>query len=727
MTYFSSCIRCIILSGRARWPRMDQDLLISHFRNSNSKDAIALLRERAKKKGDKETAEKAVKLLKRSGGLILKYSREGDISAQGEFVEAMGGFLRDELDCPDAHSELISHADDCERISICFQEILKTLRKSEAWKIDKDRQVWGGIERASREVSGILEMLEKKREAQIQEGSALVFSDTTIEVEGVHVDVDSAIDLMNSNIVNSIKMVAGVNGWIDKETGEILVPTRVSIDGDESFKVGTVFYLAKVWGLLESSSEELRYFGGRTRWEDLREKLTISEEQKKNAPANWLVFDIDHEYARNFLIAMKRRVRLQIEWRFSVATQTDILDNLSSPFETEVPLPPDAFVSDDELLSRMALEELFYWPVDESIDRYSGLTISEWIRAYSVLKCWAEKILSEQPEEGVLSSTRKEVVELLARGGVPKQAAHTFVDHCIFSIDSVDLFDAPFLRDQSGGLHFLYQYLPGVQAHRLVMSQFGKRGHQIQSKGRRFEKEVKAVFEERGIECRSFRYKLDGVTYDCDLCVVWGGYVFVIECKNYSLPDHRPGLEYFYMSRIGEAISQAKRIADQLKEHPEILAKEFGRKISGKRFVPIVLNSMPWSIPGKTGGAYVYDFLALGRFLGDGAIRINGARKVDGNTNVVHRHEIFNMWTGDKPSAEDFLTELEAISQHQMVKGDWELTCDPNLVSSNYGVLAIFFAPLPESVERSLSALGCSDEKIAETLRFIEGFKESQG
>lgn len=704
---------------------MDQDLLKSYFRNFNSEGAIALLREHAKKKGDRETAEKAVKLLKRSGGLILKYPREGGDSARGEFIEAMAAFLRDDLECSDAQVELASHAEDCERISICFQEILKTLRKSEAWKIEKDRQVWGWIERASREVSGILEMLEKKQEEQLREGGALVFSDTTIEVEDVHVDADSAIDLMNLNIVNSIKMVAGVNGWIDKKTSEIVVPARVTIDDDESFKVGTVFYLAKVWGLLDSSSEELRYFGGKTSWKDLREKFPISEEQKEKAPANWLVFDIDHEYARNFLIAMKRRVRLQIEWRFKVVTQTNILDSLHSPFESEVALPPYAYVSDDELLSRMALEELFYWPVKENIDRYSGLTITEWIRAYSVLKCWAEKIVSEQPAEGVLSSTREEVVALLVQGGVTQNAAHTFVDHCTFSIDSVDLFDAPFLRDQAGGLHFLYQYLPGVQTHRLVMSQFGKRGHQIQSKGKRFENEVKAAFERQGIDCRSFRYKLDGVTYDCDLCVAWGNYVFVIECKNYSLPDHRPGLEYFYMSRISDAIFQSQRITNQLKENPKILAREFGREISGKEFIPIVLNSMPWSIPGRTGGAYVYDFLALGRFLGDGAIRINGSRKVDENTNVVHRHEIFNMWTGETPSAEDFLTELEAISQRQMVKDDWELACDPNAVSSDYGVLAVFFTPLPEDVERSLSALGCSEEKIAEALRFIEGFKDS--
>lgn len=702
---------------------MDREKLKKLLIKRDAQEAITELMTLATSHTSAEVAELALVGIKRTGCLIEKQPGDLPNPKRKEFTDKFTKFFSVDLNQAEAANELSEHAKDSEAISKCFATILTSLGQAEISKRPIDVQLWAAIKRSCNELTSAIEQLELQWADRQKNSTIPIISDTTIEIDGNLIDVDTVFDAINSNIVSCLKMFSFRHKWAEKG-GAITVPEPVTPEADALIESYSLLVLAKTWSLLQSASEELRFFGGATEWRDVRSELNTPEEHWDQVPSNSLVFNVDHGHAKPFLIARKRHGRMLVHWMAQADMETNARERAQSPLSESVSLPPEGLVSIDELISGMALENAFHWPLHENKNEYSGLTILEWVRAYSTIKCLAESLLETDESKGIYTTDQQYLSDLLQRAGLSADKAIQFIKHITFSKDSPDLYDAPLLRDGSGALHFLYQFYGPVQPFHLVTSQFGKLGHQIKSKGNRFEDALAEAFSKHDVESKTFTYTLDNQTFECDRCIVWGDYIFVFECKNYSLPDSSPTLHFYYVERMLDAIKQVKRISFQLKENPSILERQFGRDLQDKEFIPVVLNSMPWSIPGKHDGVYLYDAPALGKFLDDGAIRIISPRKLGDKVNVSRRHQVFSCWSGEGPTPEDLINEMERIIQFQMSKDDWELRKLPSNLGQGIGMVTTFYSPLAESLERGLRAIGCHEGIGEELAGIFEEFDE---
>jgi hypothetical protein len=293
-------------------------------------------------------------------------------------------------------------------------------------------------------------------------------------------------------------------------------------------------------------------------------------------------------------------------------------------------------------------------------DDLGGLRLIEWIRGYAVLQQVAVDCLeksSSEIERAFPKHSLDDLEAILDRNGIGGKKARFFIDYVSFHKSSRDLFDAPILRGDGDWCRIAAPALVGADILRLVLSALANKKIVVDGKGEAFEAQFRKHLKSHGLPVYHFQTKRDGETYEYDAIVPWGDYVFVFECKSRSLSWLNPVAAYNLLRSTVGYIDQVKRLANALEDHPDILSTLVAEDCSNKTIIPVVLNAMPYSAAGTVDDVYLADASAVGRFFEKRHMHISMVHPV-GDTKIVQRVPTHSQWSGETPTADDFMNHL---------------------------------------------------------------------
>ncbi len=205
---------------------------------------------------------------------------------------------------------------------------------------------------------------------------------------------------------------------------------------------------------------------------------------------------------------------------------------------------------------------------------------------------------------------------------------------------------------------------------RVTLSALGNESEQLSRKGKAFERQMLAFFENRKLVAKTFKFNKDEQEYEYDVIVEWGDYLFVFECKNRSLSGYHPVAAYYFALEVDTAVKQVKRLVRGLLDSPELVLERTGIDISNKRIVPCVLNSLPYARCGENDGVFVADASATKRFFEERYLNLNRPHHLKGkNAVILHRMAINDFWNAESPTPEGLVRYLTNPFQIDLLLG----------------------------------------------------------
>lgn len=663
-----------------------------------------------------ETYEGLLEDIVRTGCLIKKHANTSQRKSRDMFRDKLRALVVEKC-TSDEVEYLDAHIGECKRIEDAFKAILESVSQCAISKRTIPEQAWAIVVRT---VGEIVLVHQKLGEFMVKSPTANGFafiSPLNVKIkddQGNLFNPDALVNSFIKGMGSSLKMLA-YQGL--RDGSRIVMPPYFEPSEQLQFEAGSHQYYSQAWEEIEDASEHIRY------WDEL---LTVED----NGVA--LGDDGRQELLRfNMELGTEvlfRTARLRLEQQFlqnrmklKKLAKLTLLD----PRTEKVPFAKNTFVSEEEADTFLSLDAVYNYPVTTSTKQYGGLTLPEWIRAYSVLERWFAKDASGNIRVELIPIDRSELIDTLVRASLTSDRADLFINSLIFSLDKLDIYDAPLLEDCDGKLYFFAPAYAAVSLPRVILSQIHHQEIQVKGKGELFEAEVLRMFKRAGIKAVGFKYKVGDEIFDCDAAVLWDDQLFIFECKNYSLPVGRASDDFFFVKKLEAAASQVRRIAQQFTDDPSLLRRHLGKNASWTKVHLVVLNAMPVSMASEESGVYFYDASALGKFLREKTINI----LVDpsgsfGETTVVATH---TLWTGNTPTAEDLLAQLNDPIQLKLVQRnltqDWHyVRLSPTLLLAVPFIRSGILTP-----EEMLETLGHSKESAESILKSVKKKMKKSG
>lgn len=540
-----------------------------------------------------------------------------------------------------------------------YQDILSTLEKCEISRHKSDERCWGLIFRSEQELIDVENKIKLHLEGQKEYVHKSVMH---IEDEsGEYFNPDAVVEVIIMTLSSSLQMLGYNEGLF--AGSDLVLPNPTSAEDDVIFKAGATQFLAFCWQKLKETEELIRYFGGKAisiskerfpkEWDGLGIKEALYLKKENIA---WEMVDfVANERTKRYVSQSATEMRLQYKLKDVIVDLADVKGIIDKKF-----------ISEEEAVCCVTLSEFLCFDVISDKNEYGGLTVREWIRGYSILKCLS--IGKSTTADGTFRYllSRPSLVGTLVQGGLSDNKANFFIDHIIFGKDSRDLFDCPVLRLSNGQLYIFVPSGRCINIFAVVMSKISSIGLSIKGKGQHFEQNIVSFLTSQRLNCKAFAFKREEEQYEYDAVLVWDKYVFVLECKNYSLSNNNPVASYYFSQKIESATRQVQRLVSGLKTFPEVFKEHFFGDITSYKIVPVILNSFPFSFPGDIHGVFLSDASALRRFFKSPAITVNiSASSSKGFISCpipTHR-----LWKGDTPTPEDFIECLTNPIQYQSI------------------------------------------------------------
>jgi hypothetical protein len=225
---------------------------------------------------------------------------------------------------------------------------------------------------------------------------------------------------------------------------------------------------------------------------------------------------------------------------------------------------------------------------------------------------------------------------------------------------------------------------------------------------------------DQGLDARPVRVFRDRAEYQYDALVPWGGKLLLIECKNHGLSGNDPVRAHHFLQGLEEDIEQVQRLAGGLAQWPEIVTDEFGPGAADLEVVPILLQNETFNLPGPQDGVYVYDWSALTRFFEAGWFRVSHDHKLKDNITVRNRVAVKRIWGGEKPTAEDLLSELIEPHQIQVLAAHAHVHQTGFQIDEQTYVFDWATTRVPMTTETMVEAVGGSVEAVRATLKAVD-------
>lgn len=267
---------------------------------------------------------------------------------------------------------------------------------------------------------------------------------------------------------------------------------------------------------------------------------------------------------------------------------------------------------------------------------YDGLTIRDWITLFYHLR----DIVSETPNMVILND--EELLKILKGTNISDNKCKIFINNLFFKKNTPDIFNTPIIRFE-GGYNLLTPFgLSAPNLINIISSILSKKELSLKNKGEFFEsnvlnyfKSLESVFK---FKCSAPSKKINGEQYQFDIIVEWDDYIFLFECKNRSIPNTMPTSISNFREKIDEYLYQVNRLKCGLVKHSE----DFKIDISSKEIIPIILNSLPFSLDFNINDVIFTDFSIISRFFSTRYIN-----KIMKSKNVVGLEKTYDQWGGN--------------------------------------------------------------------------------
>jgi hypothetical protein len=622
-------------------------------------------------------------------------------------------------ECPDASFLREFHAlsDAAKIIEGIYRLIFEKIEKSDAYKFAPAQLAWGTILRAEREFAD----LQMRGDAALanaagKKDSAFDPSQMRIELEdGSFIKPDAAINGITKDAGDTLKMLAYLHGWFDKNTGAMILPAEIEVSDQVGLMMGVFSVAAIMWRQVEDDWNNVRLLGGTL---SVREEEFESNGKKFKTPFVHVTSNAELELLDH--ISLNRLVHAYFSRQMEISEPelTELASGFPAVSETE---RKRDYRSEEEQVAIDVLDGFYHLPVDDESEEIGGLTLRHWIKGYSFLTGMVRQ-RNQADALRAIRTSEEELVAGLRTTGLTEEQAKKFIGLTTFGRNAQDLFDAPLIKVEGGGyLFFTGPYrsaLVGVIALSRISSLNRQRDEEgnamsegsFPDKGKHFENRVIQLFCAHGIKAVGFRYKIGNDEYDCDVAALIGETVFIFECKNRSLPlGHLPSL-YYFREALQHAKRQVKRNVQHFTDHPEILQKKLGTEAKWQRFVPVVLQALPWSAPPED-GVYFYDGSALMQFVADGEISVNSIGKV-GPHKIARRHR-YPLRRGNIPTEQEMESVMRDSHQLRLNRVGYERKRRLLPFTREVGLAVEEWSQETSSLEARMIALGSSPEEAA--------------
>lgn len=360
----------------------------------------------------------------------------------------------------------------------------------------------------------------------------------------------------------------------------------------------------------------------------------------------------------------------QIQTFQEMSLQTNMMSKAAG-IDRAVELPPGVFVSAQEAHAGVALSEILGYSIIQDKERPAGLRLVEWLRGYAALQVLAQQRYDQfGAAEIYFTIPRTELLGILERVGMKNGAAGIFIDRVSLKVGSRDLFDQPLIRTADDELLVFGPGLLTTDPARVTLSALGNQSEQLSRKGKAFERQMLAFFEDKNLVAKTLKFNRDGEEYEYDVIVEWGDYLFAFECKNRSLSGYHPVAAYYFALEVDSAVSQANRLVRGLLASPVLVLERTGIDISNKKIVPCVLNSLPYARSGQQDGVFVADASGIKRYFEERFFHINRPHHLKGkNAVILHRTAIKDIWEAESPTPEGLVQYLTDPFQIELLLG----------------------------------------------------------
>ena len=599
---------------------------------------------------DDEVLTELLGHVRRNTDFLIKRHDMARAGLRGTFVAALRELLDNKMGSP-ATEKFDSLMEVIAQIEAGYHEISRTQDNTVAAKLLPETQASAALARAAATYKDLMNAFA----STTRQAKVLTLQSARIKgPDGASYSPDGVL----ANIVSGTTMTMMLLGygfkWFDKDKFLVL-PDLPAVSDEEIYKAGLTEALAGSWRQWERMEQRCRYFGGELQVAvppDLPQ--WVPEQAEK-------VISYHHLTDREILdqVANDRLGDRLVQTFQEMSLQTNMMSKASG-IDKPLELPPGVFVSSQEAHAGVAMSEILGYSIVDDDERPAGLRLVEWLRGYATLQVLAQERYDQFGQSGIyFAIPRVELLGIFERVGMHDGAAATFIDRASLRVGSRDLFDQPLIRTADDKLILFGPGLLTADPARVTLSALGNESEQLGRKGKAFEKQMLAFFEDQHLVAKTFKFNKDGEEYEYDVIVEWGDYVFVFECKNRSLSGYHPVAAYYFALEVDSAVRQSKRLVSGLLNSPALVLERTGIDISNKRIVPCVLNSLPYARSGENNGVFVADASGVKRFFEERYLHVNRPHHLKNkNAVILHRTAVKDVWEAESPTPEGLVRYL---------------------------------------------------------------------
>lgn len=598
---------------------------------------------------DIDIAADLLQHLRLANGLVLRQADVKKAARRNAFLNGVTEILRaefgDEVD--EVMGPLVAHI---QRAEDGYHRIRASLAQSAFAPLPLERRCAAAIARTVVQVENVLEQAKGLVTEGVARASAILRDE-----HGRPVNADGAVHELVLDLGGMLLMEAYEHQLFDSD-GRIVLPDLPAATEDDIYKAGLSELGARYWSFWAGLEEASRAFDGEI------EPLGPGAFPAEAPPEAQLVYQHTKPLEPWPVFASRVRLVDRSNQHFVEMLTTTNVSQKAVGIDKPVALP-GGLVSPAEAHGLLTMSEYLAREVIYDTRLVEELRFIEWIRGYAALALLAEERWTAGQGMSI-PFKRNDLSEVLQRVGLTKAKAEKLLDAATFGKGRRDLFDAPLIRLQDGRLLLFGPALIGQRVADVLTSLFSSMELNFDDKGKAFEKRVLKALTEAGRSPTALKFKRGTEEYDYDAIFTWGDYVFLLECKNRSLPGDNPMSIVRFAQERATTIGQVKRLLKGLADHPDELEKHLGAGAAAKTIVPIILRNLPYAEKGPQDGVYFYDYSALTRFFKSRRMS-NFILLPDGARIAV---PTFTLWAGDAPEPADLLAQLNDPVQLRIVE-----------------------------------------------------------
>jgi hypothetical protein len=279
---------------------------------------------------------------------------------------------------------------------------------------------------------------------------------------------------------------------------------------------------------------------------------------------------------------------------------------------------------------------------------------------------------AENPLDPIRIS-RTGILDVLVDAGLKPPSSERFFQLCSFNQKSVDLHDCPIIPVGDDDLCLLPFPANTQSVTRLVLSQLSKLGIRFDDKGTVLEDRLNRLLSSHGIQCGDF-HRTGRNELEIDQIVLWEDTLLVFECKFYSLPSENARHQFDLCTYQVDAADQLLKKVKAIENDRSIVERALGVGYDAEwsDIVPVVLNGMPFSLPGRVNGVYYADYASVERFFESGKLHPLKADSKE-TPDFSDSDEPIDLWASGKPTVSDLMRMLEFNPHFQRLAAKWKI------------------------------------------------------